>query len=490
MDPRTRAFFFLPTASQRERVKWLTEYFIMLNRVGQFLASGMLLAVGMWSGVMTASAAAQEPDVAWKVGVASVSITPDGPLWMAGYGARNKPAEGKAHDLFAKALALEGVAGTRLVILTTDLANIPRTLRDSVAKEAQTRYGLPFASLLLNVSHTHCAPVVRSGTLLMYDLPPAEWERIDRYGAALHEKLVSVVGKALADRKPARLSYSHARCGFAMNCRLPTPKGYQNSPNPEGPVDHDVPVLRVDGPDGKLRAVLFGYACHNTTLSFYQFCGDYAGYAQEYLEADHPGLTALFMLGCAGDQNPYPRSTLDLAKQHGRSLATAVEAALLPKSRPVRGPLRVALEEVTLDFVPPSGRDELLRKQETGDKYARKNAHALLDELARTGRIRSNYAYPIQVVQFGKDLTLVALAGEVVVDYSLRLKRELAGTPLWVAGYTNDIFTYVPSVRVLKEGGYEGAEAIRFTNLPGPFAPSVEERIVSKVHELMRRLRE
>src|SRR5439155_3807869 len=114
---------------------------------------------------------------------------------------------------------------------------------------------------------------------------------------------------------------------------------------------------RVEGADGKLRALLFGYACHNTTLSFFQFCGDYAGYAQQYLEEAHPGTVALFMTGCGGDQNPYPRGQLDLAKQHGRTLATAVEAALVPQAKPVRGPLRTELEEVTLDFIPPAGRD-------------------------------------------------------------------------------------------------------------------------------------
>src|SRR5581483_8847729 len=141
-----------------------------------------------------------------------------------------------------------------------------------------------------------------------------------------------------------------------------------------GPVDHDVPVLRVDNRDGKARAVLFAYACHNTTLSFYRFCGDYAGYAQQYLEENHPGAVALFMMGCGGDQNPYPRGQLEHAQIHGRTLAMAVEAALLPAAKPVRGPLRTALDEVTLDFIPPPGRDELLRRKESADPAERRKA--------------------------------------------------------------------------------------------------------------------
>jgi hypothetical protein len=432
---------------------------------------------------------AAETESAWKAGVASVVITPDENMWMAGYAARNKPSEGKAQDLFAKALALEDAQGTRLVIVTFDLVGIPRSLRDAVARQLEDRHRLPSSSLLLNASHTHCGPVVRSGGSVSYELSPEESARIDRYVATLQDKLVAVAGQALADLKPARLSYSHARAGFAMNRRLPTERGYQNSPYPDGPVDHSVPVLRVEGSDGKLRAVLFSYACHNTTLNFYRWCGDYAGYAQQYLEEAHPGVKALFMTGCGGDQNPYPRGNLDLAQQHGRALANAVEAALLPKPRAVSGPLKTALEEVTLDFVPPAGRDQLLNMKDSQDKYERRKAQLLLEELEKTGSIRSTYAYPVQVVQLGGDLTMIALAGEVVVDYALRLKRELAGTPLWVAGYCNDVFGYVPSVRVLKEGGYEGGGAMRFTRFPGPFAPSVEERIVTRVHELVKRVR-
>ena len=83
---------------------------------------------------------------------------------------------------------------------------------------------------------------------------------------------------------------------------------------------------------------------------------------------------------------------------------------------------------------------------------------------------------------------MVALSGEVVVDYSLRLKQELKGNAaVWVAGYSNDVFGYVPSLRILKEGGYEGGGAMQFTTLPGPFAESVESRIVDKVHQLVKK---
>jgi neutral ceramidase len=425
----------------------------------------------------------------WKAGVASVVITPEQSTWMAGYAARTKPSEGKAQDLFAKALALQDSAGTRLVIVTTDLIGITRPMRDYVVEQARQKYQLPPEALLMNSSHTHCGPVVRVTKSALYALDDEQKQRVETYVAGLHDKLVQVVGQALGNLAPAKLGYSHARAGFAMNRRLPTDKGPQNSPYPDGPVDHDVPVLRIEGADGKLRGILFGYACHNTTLGFFQFCGDYAGYAQEYLEEAHPGTTALFFMGCGGDQNPYPRGSLELARQHGRTLATAVEAALLPQARPIHGPLRSAMKEVSLEFAPPPSREELERATKSPNKYEQKHAQLLLDELNEHGKIRSNYPYPVQVAQLGNDLTIIALAGEVVIDYSLRLKREVSGTTVWMAGYSNDVFAYIPSLRVLKEGGYEGGGAVRHTTLPGAWDPNVEEQIVGTVHELVRGLK-
>jgi len=215
-------------------------------------------------------------------------------------------------------------------------------------------------------------------------------------------------------------------------------------------------VLRVADADGELLAVVFGYACHNTTMGFLKWLGDYAGYAQQYFEEDHPGATALFMMGCSADQNPYPRSQLKYAQMHGRSLATAVEAALevgqrAPlHQRPLRGPLRCALEAISLES---------------------ENSE------------RADCAYPVQVVRFGNDLSIIALGNEVVVDYSLRLKSELCkgdSPAVWVAGYSNSYDGYIASKRVLEEGGYEARCC--------PWKDDLEERIVGKVHELYRSL--
>jgi len=267
-----------------------------------------------------------------KAGAAAAVITPEENMWLAGYAARTKPAEGKINDLRAKALALEDSHGTRLVIVTLDLIAVPRELRDWMEAETGRRYKLPPEGLLMNASHTHSGPELRPAKLELYGLGEDRIQQAQRYNRRLKETLSDLVGRALSALAPARLLYSKDSAGFAMNRRLKTKTGYSNNPNPEGPVEHDVPVLQVRSEDGKLRALLFGYACHNTTLSDYEYCGDYAGFAQEYVEKAQPGATAMFATGCAADQNPYPRRKLELAKQHGRSLADAVERALTAKA--------------------------------------------------------------------------------------------------------------------------------------------------------------
>jgi hypothetical protein len=392
----------------------------------------------------------------WKAGTATASVTPDKLLWMAGYAARKKPAEGKVQDLFAKALALEDEQGNRLVFVTLDLIGVPQALRHAVAERAEKEFNLPPANLVMNASHTHSGPGLRTAQLTDKDKDDERAKNALEYTQKLQEDIVRIIGRALAEMQPARLTWNKARCGFAMNRRrdYTLPAGHPNAnkaPNPDGPVDHEVPALRVEAPDGTLRATLFGYACHNTSLGFYNWCGDYAGFAQEYLQEHRPGFTALFLMGCGGDQNPYPRRSdvvpgitdLDLAMQHGRSLANAVEMALTVNPRPVSGPIRAAYEEIKL-------------------AYANKS--------------RAEHDYPVQVIALGKDLTFITLGSEVVVDYSLRFKREFAGAAgVWVAGYSNDYTGYVPSLRVLKEGGYEAAAG---------WADDVEDRIAAKVHEL------
>lgn len=430
----------------------------------------------------------------WKAGLARVDVTPAESMWMAGYAARTAPSEGVEQPLYAKAVVLSDESGSQIAIITLDLIGVPRWLRDDLASEAAKKYGIPSERLLLNASHTHCGPELREPLDSDTVNSAQRGAQAREYSKGLYGKLVALLGEAQANLQPARVGYSHARCGFAMNRRLPTPGGYQNSPYPDGPVDHDVPVLRIASEDGKtVRGIVFGYACHNTTLGFQKFCGDYAGYAQEYLEADHPGVQAMFVLGCGGDQNPYPRKTLDLAQRHGRSLATAVESALETPFLDLTGPLRGAIRTAELPYGEVPSRSVFEERAAGKNKLEADHARRMLKRLEEAGSLPTSYPYLVQVLRIGDQLTLVGLSGEVVVDYAIRLRRDLGpelvpGERLWIAGYSNDVFGYVPSARVLREGGYEPYSSMLYGTRPASFAPAAEEVIVGSALDLRRSL--
>jgi hypothetical protein len=426
----------------------------------------------------------------WKAGLARAIITPQKSLWMAGYASRKKPSERVIQELYAKALALEDHSGKRAVLVTTDLLGFPATVSHNVAARVEKEHHLRRDQLLLSSSHTHCGPVIGKMLGIMYPMDSQQWADVEAYTSELEEKIVKLVGASLKSMRPARLSFGHGDVGFAMNRRARTKDEIVIGVNKEGPVDHDVPVLRVDDRHGKLRAVVFGYACHNTTVQdLLLFNGDYAGFAQAWLEKHHPGTTALFMAGCGGDANPYPRGTVELAQQHGEELAAAVEKVLVRELPSVNGPLQTAYEEFPVAFATPPGREELQAQLKNKDVYHRNWAEAMLKILDRDGHLPTEYPYPLEIWHFGQDLTLIALGGEVVVDYDLRLKKELGAEKLWVAAYCNDVFAYIPSLRVLEEGGYEGGGAMLYYGQPGPFAPSIEETIIGKIHDMIQRTR-
>ncbi len=394
-----------------------------------------------------------EAPIVWKAGAAKAAITPKSKLWMAGYAARKKPADGTAQDLFAKALALEDHAGQRAVIVTLDFIGVGRSLREAVVARCQSDYQLKGDFLLFNASHTHCGPSLSNQEGME--------EQVKQYRIELENTLVKIIGQAVERLAPARVTFSQGRCGFAMNRRRPTEKGYQNQPTYAGPVDHEVPVLMVQSAEKKVLALAFGYACHATTVysttlppaaPTFMFNGDYPGYAQQALEQAYGDAVALFVNGCSGDQNPYPRNgefpgklPLDMAEQHGKSLATAVVAGMNGGSRPIAGGIRAV----------------------TGDVVLERNEG------------KPDHSYLLQAMRLGDSLTLVALGSETVVDYSLRLKQEIKSPAVWIAGYSNEMVGYIPSRRVAVEGGYENGMNFKL---------DVEERIIKKVHELVNQL--
>lgn len=425
----------------------------------------------------------------WKAGAAKVIITPEKLMWMSGYGGRNKPAEGKLIDLWAKAVVLEDAEGRRAALVTLDLVGIDREVGLRIRHSLKDKYGLKLEQTALATSHTHCGPVVGGNLIAMYTLDEAQKQLIADYAVTLEQKVTAAVGQAIERLAPASIAWGNGQATFAVNRRnnkeAEVPK-LREQGRLVGPVDYDVPVLSVRDGEGKLTAVVFGYACHATVMGFYQWSGDYPGFAQLALEEAHPDAVALFWAGCGADQNPLPRREVELSKEYGKRLAEAVDRTLNGVMRPIEGDLDTSYAEVALPFEKLPTQAELEQTAASKDKFEAGRAQLLLGQIAAGKPLQPTYPYPVQLWRLGGDVLFITLGGEVVVDYAVRLKAELGRERTWVAGYTNDVMAYIPSRRVLIEGGYEGGGSMVYYGQPSIWAPPVEELVIKQVHELVK----
>jgi len=414
-----------------------------------------------------------------QVGVAKVDITPSHPVRLSGYGNRREEFEEVSQAIWAKAIAIgadEDAQGAA-VLITVDNCGIPGSMRNELGKRLLNKAGLKPDRLAICFSHTHAAPCLKGALVNIFssDVPTAHQKNIDRYSSALLDHLEKVALAALADRKPARISLAVGSAGFARNRRVAW----------GGPVDHSLPVLFVHSAEGKLLAVFANYACHATTLSFNKVHGDWPGTAMVGIERDHPGSVALIGIGCGADMNPIPRGTLEFAVQHGEEITVEVSRLLGTERLPVRGPIISTVKNISLPLAPPPSREDLqviAASERQNVSYAAKRN---LERLDRGESLTKVVPYQVQAWTFGDDLAMVFLPGEVTVDYQFRLKTEFDGARMWVNGYSNAAPCYIPSRKVLSEGGYEGESAMVYYDKPAKFAEGVEELIIGAVHEIL-----
>jgi len=428
---------------------------------------------------------------AWQAGAAKADITPTEPVPLAGYGGKTRMSSRVLHPIWLKALALRDETGATSVLVTADLVGLSTKMVDIIAGRAQARYGLPRERLILNYSHNHSCPVTEDVLWLYYDLTPNERAARDRYTQRLYGQYEQVIGEAIGNLAPAELSFEQGLAGFAVNRRRSRPGGRKFG----GQVDHDVPVIAVRS-GGALRAVAFGYSCHTTALSGETVNGDYAGFAQIEIEKTYPGATALFVQNCGGDANPLPRimrsndpPAIQLTEMYGRILAEAVRQVLERPMKPLAGPLRPAYGHTEIFFQKGPTAAELDRELPRAREMRKREIQHLLDVYRQHGKLPDRYHYPVQVWRFGDSLTFIALTGETVADYCLRFKAAYGWDHTWVAGYNNDLLSYVPSLRVLREGDYEGTTGMAEYGHPAPYTFSVEEQIAQKVEELVNQTR-
>ncbi len=433
-------------------------------------------------GTNLSTLSATQPWSGWKAGVAREIITPDQPIWMAGYAARNKPADGKLGELWAKALFLEDAKGKQAILITMDLCALSKKVSDRIRDRFQKELGLTQAGIILNSSHTHSGPVVCEALTDIYPTDDLENQKIERYTDNLVKKIIELGIRARNDLEPATIYAENGTVRFQVNRRNNKEAEIAGVYELNGPNDYAVPVVKVVDAEGKIKAIAFGYACHATTLNGYQWSGDYPGYAQSELEKHYKDATALFFQGCGADQNPIPRRTIPLAVQYGKELAAAVECVLNDHMRELDPQLNTAYSETSLPLNNAPTKSELEKMEKQLSGHEKRWASTLHGKLSKGEKLLTTYPYPVQVWRLGEQM-IVSLGGEPLIDYSIQLK-EIFGHDIFVLGYSNDVAAYIPSEKVLQEGGYEVTGSPRVYGLPSVWKPGIQKQILGEAVSL------
>lgn len=429
----------------------------------------------------------------WKVGFGRRVITPQNDVWLAGYGTK-RPAESKIHDLWVKVIAFKGSGGKKVVMVTTDHMGMSKTVYESLYSQVHKLYKLDRSEFMLTYSHNHCGPCLTDDLVDYYPADDVQRDEVKKYTDWMEAQVIEAIGDALSVWQRAKLFTGEGKCTFAVNRRenpeADVPDMIAKGIPFRGVTDHYVPVLAVKSLKGDLLAVLFGYACHPTTLSFNSWCGDYPGFAQINIEADHPGTHAMFFNACGADQNPLPRRKLELCENYGRMLSDAVEEVLSDRMDPLKKGINTAFSFIDLSYEEIVTREKLLPVADGPPSVQSRWARRMVNLIDEGVVFPSSYPYPVQVWEFGRELLLIAIGGESVVDYSLRFKKEF-GPGIWVSGYTNDMVAYIPSRRVWEEGGYEGGPHLDEYGRPAwRWKGDIEDRIAQTVHRLVKEVRD
>lgn len=465
----------------------------LLRRVAEVKPAGDLPLMVQWVAqhalrgldALPVAATGEEP-VLTPAGVAAVDITPGHPVRLHGFprGERSQSTDAVTQRIYAKALAIGEDAGNGpVLLLTADLLGVSEAmvteLADRLAREAgftdRTR-------LTVTATHNHSAPALSTVAPFVFRQPPSatQAEEISRYETWLMDRLVEVAMAALRDRQPALLAHAKGQAAFASQRRVVVDGKWQAfGDNAAGPVDHDLPIMTVRDPAGALRAVWLSYACHGVCWQKPSVHGDWMGVAQARIEAAHPGALALVTIGCAGDINPldqYFRGEDPVTP--GEAAAAEVERLLSGSTRPLSGAPETQMTRFELPLQAAPGIEHWAGQQ---DRFSR----TMHERLTRGEAVAEHLPYVAQTWMFGDDLAVVFLAGEVHVDYGLRLKRDFDADRLWVNAYANASPAYIPTAAQLPEGGWEVDGSRLNYGVPARLDPAAEELLHERVAAIL-----
>lgn len=443
------------------------------------------------SAVLLLSVVADADEKLRLFGFAAVDVTPSTAVRLSGYGSRDRPYEAVDTPLHARAMVVREVDGTTLVLVAVDTIGFTAKLTNEIHGLVEAKHGVPRSRFVICGTHTHNAPHLSTGldNLFSVELTDEERRNAVAYTEQVRDGVVKAVDEAVVDLSPGQMAFAEGEVTFAQNRRVIKDGVWAGfGITPGGQVDHAFPLLKVTDAGGeKVRGLVFNYACHCTSLGALNHVnGDWAGYASTTLEKQHPGAVAVCCIGCGADANPprtnNPAMAIQYAEASAAEIVDEVDALNAGSMTDVPAASSQSFGFVGLPIRRPED-TELKEALKDSRPQLRRHAEMMLEIKKRKGRLPASYPMPIQVWRFGDEFTMVFLGGEVVADYSHRIKKELPGT-VWVSAYSNDVFGYVASEAMQSEGGYEVDYSMIYYGQPGRWESGTEDLILKRVHEL------
>lgn len=395
----------------------------------------------------------------FRASAVKVDITPENSQWLVGYAARRSTG---VHDRIHHRVVAMDDGSTQVYIASSDFCLFSPGFYDEVAEELRKELGIEPRQFWWGLTHTHSGPEVGPPDTykMLLGRSDHEWDR--EYTARVRKALVDAVREARQKLAPARLTAGTGMAMANINRRARDVDGKISlGLNPEGPVDRQIGLLRIDRPDGSPVALITNYAIHGTVMGPQNLLisGDCPGVVADYVERK-TGSTMLFLNGAAGNIAPiysvYPDPKAGHLSQFNVLLGDRIlEAvgALGPASSDVRLWAGEKTVETPLreDLTWPENLPRYLRKTEGGPPLLR---------------------LPVRFMRINDTLVWGAPV-EMFCDIAMRVRDESPFARTFFFGYTNGWFGYLPTAKGFEEGGYEPRTS--------PFTARVERDLLDVV---------
>jgi neutral ceramidase len=411
-----------------------------------------------------------------KYSVAKVNITPDYPVYQDGYGSRTGKSDGKYNDLYIKSLCLEH-GGEKILFIACDTCIIKEAHVLDVKSRIETLYRIKPDHVLIGYTHTHSGPALYKW--LKHGDDP-------EYTRFFFDKMLEAVASVVDCREEGTLRYGQGETYIGVNRRRVNRNNHIDlAPNIDGETDRVLSSVSVHDSQGSPKVIASSCACHPIAVNDDRLSSDFPGVACSELERTYPGAVAMFFQGCCGDINPIAYDGFDSAVMLGKVYANDVRNVLEHMSKP----FSPSFSGCSVVLRVPLSCFESERFKEiaaSDDVFFKQYGNQLLKSIEE-GTAPREIPVDIACIALSQDLKIVALAGEAVCGYANWLRQNCPESRLMILGYANGYCGYIPTARILAEGGYEADVSYEWIGLPGRYSSHADGLIKQCMLALCRR---